>query len=87
VIAKYISHAFSLVGEVTEEQHGMAGIDQIMASGFNWVPPTALVGLLGGRQAVIDLMGEVDVKIPGALSNGEYLGGAMYDVGRYLIAR
>ena len=49
MIAGYISYAFHRVGEVTAT---INGIDRIMASGFNWAPPGALVDLMGPAAAV-----------------------------------
>jgi 3-hydroxyacyl-CoA dehydrogenase len=44
VIAGYVAYSFNRVGEVTET---ITGIDGIMASGFNWAPPSYLVDLWG----------------------------------------
>jgi 3-hydroxyacyl-CoA dehydrogenase len=49
VIAGYVSYAFHRVGEVTDT---ITGIDLIMASGFNWAPPSVLVDLIGPARAV-----------------------------------
>ncbi len=48
VIAGYVSYAFHRAGEVTDT---ITGIDMIMASGFNWAPPSALVDLMGAAAA------------------------------------
>ncbi len=44
VIAGYVSYAFQRVGEVTDT---ITGIDRIMATGFNWAPPSVLVDIDG----------------------------------------
>jgi hypothetical protein len=83
IIAKYISHAFSLIGDVTEEKYGIEGIDKVMASGFNWAPPSVIVDLLGGNKGAIDLISEVGNKVPDSLKKGQFTAGCNYDVGRY----
>ena len=49
MIAGYVSYAFHRVGEVTDT---ITGIDLIMASGFNWAPPSVLVDLIGVGKTV-----------------------------------
>ncbi len=49
VIAGYVSYAFHRAGEVTDT---ITGIDMIMATGFNWAPPSVLVDLIGAPAAV-----------------------------------
>jgi len=63
VIAGYVSYAFHRVGEVTDT---IAGIDGIMASGFNWAPPSVLVDLMGARAAV-EMIERAELPVPGAL--------------------
>lgn len=63
LIAGYISYAFHRVGEVTES---INGIDRIMASGFNWAPPGALVDLMGPA-AACKLLSRAGVPVPKAL--------------------
>lgn len=43
-IARYISYSLSLVPDVTD----VAGVDGAMGFGFNWVPASAWIDLLGG---------------------------------------
>ncbi len=50
-LAGYVCYAFQRVGDVTEPAQGIAGIDDVMAFGFNWAPPGAYVDLLGGPAA------------------------------------
>jgi 3-hydroxyacyl-CoA dehydrogenase len=63
VIAGYISYSFHRVGEVTET---IAGIDGIMAAGFNWAPPSALVDLIGIERTV-EMIGQAGVPVPALL--------------------
>jgi 3-hydroxyacyl-CoA dehydrogenase len=63
VIAGYISYAFHRVGEVTDT---ITGIDLIMATGFNWAPPSVLVDLMGARAAV-ELIEQAKLPVPETL--------------------
>jgi hypothetical protein len=63
VIAGYISYAFHRVGEVTDT---ITGIDMIMATGFNWAPPSVLVDLMGARAAV-EMIEQAGLPVPTAL--------------------
>jgi 3-hydroxyacyl-CoA dehydrogenase len=49
VILGYVSYGLGRVGEVVES---VADVDRIMAFGFNWAPPGALVDLVGARRTV-----------------------------------
>ena len=44
MIARYVSYSLELIPEVTDQN----GVDGAMGFGFNWVPPSAWVDLLGG---------------------------------------
>ncbi len=63
VIAGYISYAFHRVGEVTPT---INGIDRIMATGFNWAPPGALVDTMGPAAAV-EMIEQAGLAVPAAL--------------------
>jgi 3-hydroxyacyl-CoA dehydrogenase len=63
VIAGYLSYAFHRVGEVTDT---ITGIDMIMATGFNWAPPSVLVDLVGAR-ACVDWIERAGLPVPPAL--------------------
>ena len=63
VVAGYISYAFQRVGEVTES---INGIDRIMATGFNWAPPSLLVDTMGAPAAV-ELIEKAELSVPDAL--------------------
>src|SRR5262245_49174974 len=63
VIAGYVSYAFHRVGEVTDT---ITGIDLIMASGFNWAPPSVLVDLIGPGRAVA-LIEQAGLPVPALL--------------------
>lgn len=63
VIAGYVSYAFHRVGEVTDT---ITGIDMIMATGFNWAPPSVLVDTMGARGSV-ELIERAGLPVPPAL--------------------
>ena len=63
VVAGYVSYAFHRVGEVTDT---ITGIDMIMATGFNWAPPSVLVDTMGAR-ASVELIERAGLPVPPAL--------------------
>ncbi len=63
-IARYISYSLSLVPEVTD----IKGVDGAMGFGFNWVPPTAWIDLLGGIKETIKLIENQKLPVPVALN-------------------
>jgi 3-hydroxyacyl-CoA dehydrogenase len=70
VIAGYLSYAFHRVGEVTRS---IDGIDRIMATGFNWAPPSVLVDTLGAAGAV-ELIEGAGLPVPEALERAARTG-------------
>ncbi len=64
-IARYISYSFSLIPEVTDH----LGIDKAMGFGFNWLPPSAWVDLLGGRSAACRFLEKEKMVAPPFLKN------------------
>jgi 3-hydroxyacyl-CoA dehydrogenase len=63
VVAGYVSYAFHRVGEVTET---IDGIDRILATGFNWAPPSVLVDALTPDGAIALIEG-ARLPVPAAL--------------------
>jgi 3-hydroxyacyl-CoA dehydrogenase len=88
VVAGYVSYAFHRVGEVTDE---IAGIDLIMATGFNWAPPSVLVDVIGAR-ATVEMIERAGLPVPQALRDAA--GGAarrlfrhpQLNVGKFFVA-
>jgi 3-hydroxyacyl-CoA dehydrogenase len=70
VIAGYLSYAFHRVGEVTKS---IDGIDRIMATGFNWAPPSVLCDTLGAVGAV-ELIERAGLPVPAALEQAARTG-------------
>ncbi|HPT65927.1 MAG TPA: 3-hydroxyacyl-CoA dehydrogenase family protein [Candidatus Woesebacteria bacterium] len=59
--ARYISYSLSLVGPVVKTKED---IDIVMAYGFNWLPPCALIDLIGGKEQTINLIKKHKLSIP-----------------------
>lgn len=91
VMAGYVSYAFSRVGEVTPASDGMKGIDAVMAYGFSWAPPSAIVDAMGGPEIALEWIDRYRFARPPYLEEQVKQGGArkLYsdpNVGRYFIA-
>ena len=86
-IAGYISHALSLVGTVVKQKED---VDIAMGYGYNWVPPSALVDLLGGLRATRKFIERCDLPVPLALSGNEtgryYTLSGTLDARRFIVA-
>ena len=66
-IAKYISYALSQIGNSVSS---VRDVDCSMGYGFNWIPPTAFVDLLGGIEKTTQFIREYKtLDIPKALMN------------------
>jgi 3-hydroxyacyl-CoA dehydrogenase len=89
VIAGYVSYAFHRVGEVTDT---ITGIDLIMASGFNWAPPSVLVDLIGVGKAV-EMIERAGLPVPPILRDAtrggkpaRFLRHPQLNVGKFFVA-
>ncbi len=61
----YVCYAFSLVGTVTPDYRDL---DRAMGYGFNWLPPSAVVDLLGGVSTVKKLAQAYHIPFPQILN-------------------
>jgi len=59
--AKYISYSLSLVGPVVATKED---VDKCMAYGFNWLPPCALIDLIGDKEKIVKLLNQYKLPIP-----------------------
>jgi len=59
-IARYVAYSFALIPEVTDQN----GVDGAMGFGFNWVPPSAWVDLLGGVDASRKFIEKAKIEVP-----------------------
>ena len=69
-IARYISYSFSLIPQVSEQE----GIDGAMGFGFNWLPPSAWVDLLGGLKESCRFLEAQKMPVPEFLSKASQNG-------------
>jgi len=86
VILGYVSYALNRVGEVAESS---ADVDSIMSFGFNWVPPTVIVDLLGAKN-IVAMFDRYKLLVPpvvekAASKDGKLYHGGMLDYGRTLV--
>ncbi len=87
IILGYVGYALGRVGEVVES---IADVDRIMAFGFNWAPPGAIVDLLGPNE-IIDALRKANMPVPDSLVRAQSQGGKIFDepnvdVGRFFFA-
>jgi len=71
IMCVYISYSYSRVGEVTESDFGIDGIDRVMSFGFNWAPPSLIVSMLGGKEYVIKLLEKKEFEVPDTLKEAD----------------
>ncbi|MBI39509.1 MAG: 3-hydroxyacyl-CoA dehydrogenase [Leptospiraceae bacterium] len=71
-IARYISYSYSLIPDVTDQD----GVDGAMGFGFNWVPPSAWVDLLGGVDETKKFIDAAGIPVPDYL--GKISGSPVY---------
>jgi len=87
ILCVYIVYSYSRVGEVTDDDSGIDGIDRVMSYGFNWASPSVIVSMLGGKEYVIKLLETKEFEIPDALRNADERKDRMLDAGKYFPAR
>lgn len=67
-MARYISYSLSIVGEVVDNKENA---DKAMGFGFNWVPASAFVDLLGGVKSSIQFIEDAKVPVPDVLAKAD----------------
>ena len=87
ILCVYIVYSYSRIGEVTEPDFGIEGIDRVMSFGFNWAPPSLIVSMLGGKEYVIGLLEKKEFEVPDALKNADGSQKRMLDAGKFFPAR
>lgn len=86
-LLEYIGYSLYIVSELAETAHA---VDDAMATGFNWMPPLALIQALGGKEEVRRLFLEfcaADEYPPMVLTLLDEAPDTHYDYRRYLRAR
>lgn len=87
-LLKYAIYSYAIAGEISD---GISSADDVMATGFNWCPPSAIVDALGGGERFVALCKE---RLGGdwcsAIDLGSIAAGhvpSAYDFRRYVKAR
>ena len=87
ILATYIAYAYMLIGEVTDQNQGITGIDRVMATGFNWASPSLLVHMLGGKDRVIELIKSQNRPVPQSLRTDTACEKYIFNAGKYFPAK
>jgi 3-hydroxyacyl-CoA dehydrogenase len=87
-ILSYVAYSFARIGEVTPGEHGIHGIDRVMAYGFSWLPPSAWIDFLGGPGETRKLLERWELPVPESLKElPEMKQCRIPEVTKFLIAR
>ncbi|MBN1506306.1 MAG: 3-hydroxyacyl-CoA dehydrogenase family protein [Sedimentisphaerales bacterium] len=87
VLCAYIAYAYSLIGEVTPAEHGIAGIDTVMSAGFNWAPPSVILEMLGGPESVLRRCDARGLPVPPLLETPRKTPLQTLEAARYFVAK
>lgn len=87
ILCTYIAYSYSRIGEVTDLEFGIGGIDRVMSFGFNWAGPSLIVNMLGGKEAVWELLEKRNITIPDSFKSSNEGGQQILSSGKYFIAR
>jgi hypothetical protein len=87
ILCTYISYSYARIGEVTERELGIDGINKVMSFGFNWAAPSLIVDMLGGKESVIQLLKEKGFEVPDSLKTGGEARWRIPNAGKYFVAR
>lgn len=87
IICMYVAYSYSLVGEVTEPEFGIDGIDNVMSFGFNWAGPSMIVNMLGGKERLTELLKDRGFEVSQALATENKSDGKTGNSAKYFIAR
>lgn len=87
ILCTYVAYSYARIGEVTECEFGIDGIDRVMSFGFNWAAPSLIVNMLGGKKAVIELLDERGLEVPQALKSERESVKEVSNSGKYFVAR
>ncbi|MGH7814577.1 MAG: 3-hydroxyacyl-CoA dehydrogenase family protein [Candidatus Binataceae bacterium] len=74
IVLGYVSYGLNRVGEVAASA---ADVDTIMAYGFNWAPPTAIVDLLGAKNTIA-MMNKLKLPVPSVVEAAAAKGARMF---------
>jgi 3-hydroxyacyl-CoA dehydrogenase len=86
-LCAYVAYSYLLVGEVTDSQMGIEGIDKVMSYGFNWAAPSVIVEVLGGSRQAAKLLAERKLPVPPALNSDLKSQFGIINSGKYFVAK
>jgi len=87
ILCTYVAYSYSRVGEVTEPEFGIDGIDRVMSFGFNWASPSVILEMLGGREFVVEVLHRKGLEVPESLKTESESPLKILNSGRYFVAR
>jgi len=87
ILCAYVAYSYSLVGEVTDKNDGIEGIDDVMSYGFHWASPSVIVEVLGGPDAAAQLLTQKGFEVPDALKAGLKSHFNIINSGEYFVAK
>jgi 3-hydroxyacyl-CoA dehydrogenase len=87
VLCAYIVYSYSLIGEVTPPEHGIAGMDVVMSAGFNWAPPSMILEMLGGPESVLQRCQAKGLPIPVSLESPKKTPLQILEAAKYFAAK
>ncbi len=87
ILCMYIAYSYARIGEVTEREFGIEGIESVMSFGFNWAGPNLIVDMLGGKEYVLELLDKKGFKVPETLKNESVSMNRISNSGKYFVAR
>jgi len=87
ILGAYVAYSYLLVGEATEKQDGIEGIDKVMSYGFNWAAPSVIVEALGGSRAAAKLLAERGLDVPETLKSDLKSPFRIINSGKYFVAK
>jgi 3-hydroxyacyl-CoA dehydrogenase len=86
ILATYLSYAYMLIGEATDQKDGIGGIDKVMATGFHWACPSLVVHMLGGSEPAAQLIQSAGLAVPQSLTTDTTWQKYYANAGKYFIA-
>lgn len=87
ILCAYIAYSYARIGEVTEPEYGINGIDRVMSFGFNWAPPSVIVQMLGGNEAAGELLAKKGFAVPKTLKSEQAPAMNVIGSGKYFVAK
>jgi len=86
ILCTYIAYSYARIGEVTEPEFGIDGINKVMLFGFNWACPSLVVDMFGGKDSAIKLLEDNGFAVPDKLVKSDNVS-KIYSEGKYFLAK